>query len=267
VSWLNASERADVTGSSRSRRRVGIGPDWSKIATGSPFRLIELFGGVICSHDGDLAPPPTGVIHPPGVGPDGVGSRSRPWPRRRPRAAAGGRPTAVPSPRGGPNTQEITASSKPAPMVKRRLLVGAGAAARCAKPSDLDGRGGDAAAPNSDGPHSTMVNSASSPCAPSGSVTHRCLDQAGSSLLLEDVATGLVIEASGEIARAGLRRPVIQDRRAANPNPGEATQKSESSRPALSPQHRVRRTALRSGDGDQTPLSPERPILEPSTRT
>jgi len=45
VSWLNASERADVAGSSRSRRRGGIGPEWSKIATGSPFPCNELLGG------------------------------------------------------------------------------------------------------------------------------------------------------------------------------------------------------------------------------
>jgi len=45
VRWLNATERADAAGSSRSRRRGGIGPDWSKIATGSPFPWTPLLGG------------------------------------------------------------------------------------------------------------------------------------------------------------------------------------------------------------------------------
>jgi len=45
VSWLNANERAEVARVSRSRRRGRIGPDWSKIAAGSPFRLIGWFGG------------------------------------------------------------------------------------------------------------------------------------------------------------------------------------------------------------------------------
>ena len=246
------ARQAECLSASRSRRLEpeptpgSNRPECPKIGAGSPFPWTELFGGVIFSHDGDLPPPPAGAIHPPRVGPAAVGSRLRSRIRRRQRAAVRGRPAAVPSPRGGPNTQEITASSRTTPAVERRRPTVAGAAANRAK---TERRRWAAAATPSPLTRTGRIRWWSTQrarqlrrpmrrdvAAPIMQADPCCSRSWPSGLSSKPTARSHSQDCEGP-SRAAVTPPTRSH--------GEATPKSESSRPAPSPQHRVRRTALR----------------------
>jgi len=246
------SELAECQRTSRSRRLEpeptpgSNRPECPKIEAGSPFPWTELFGGVIFSHDGDLSSPPAGAIHRLRVGPDALGSRLWSRIRRRQRAAVRGRPTAVPSPRGGPNTQELTASTRTTPAVERRRPAVAGVAASLAKTERRQ----------------TVEAATPSPRTRTGRIRWWSTQRARQSRrpMRRDVAAPIMQAApccsrswpSGLSSKPQARShpphcegPSSQTVTPPTRTPGEATPKSKSSRLAPSPQHRVRRTALR----------------------